>query len=56
MREFTLPSMGADGSRIILGGAYSTPRTLAGDIPEFRYRAEFTSPTIGFRCMLPQNP
>jgi hypothetical protein len=41
-----------DGGYVILGGAYSTPRKLAESVPEFCYRADFVSPTIGFRCML----
>lgn len=43
----------ADGGHVILGGAYCTPRRMSGDIPEFCYRADYISPTIGFRCILP---
>ena len=52
--EWTNDSI-ADGGRIILGGAYCTTRKLSGEIPEFCYRADYTSPTIGFRCILPAN-
>jgi hypothetical protein len=43
----------ADGGRLILGGAYCTSRRFAGELPEFCYRADYMSPTIGFRCILP---
>jgi hypothetical protein len=42
-----------DGGHVILGGAFSTPRKQDGRIPEFCYRADYASPTIGFRCILP---
>lgn len=42
----------ADSARLILGGAYCTPRPLAVTLPEFCYKPDFTSPTIGFRCVL----
>ena len=45
----------ADSARLILGGAYSTPRNLVAGIPEFCYRPDYRSPTLGFRCALP-NP
>ncbi len=44
----------ADSAKLILGGAYTTPRNLAQTLPEFCYRPDFTSPTIGFRCVLPK--
>ena len=43
----------ADSARLILGGAYSTPPKFAGNLPEFCYKPDFSSPTIGFRCVLP---
>ncbi len=42
----------ADSARLILGGAYCTPRPLAVILPEFCYKPDFSSPTIGFRCVL----
>jgi len=44
---------GGRSTRVILGGSYSTPRRLAGEVPEFAYLPDWTSPTIGFRCLLP---
>ncbi len=46
----------ADSARLILGGAYCTPRPLAVTLPEFCYKPDFTSPTIGFRCVLRKPP
>jgi hypothetical protein len=42
----------SDSCRVILGGAFSTPRVPVGEIPEFCYRADYMSPVIGFRCVL----
>lgn len=38
-------------ARLIIGGAYSTP-PAGTPPPEFCYRPDYASPTIGFRCML----
>lgn len=45
----------SDSCHVILGGAYSTPRKMFSGTPEFCYRADYTSPTIGFRCMLEEH-
>ena len=44
---------GTNGGHVILGGAFSTLRKQSNDVPEFCYRADYVSPTIGFRCILP---
>lgn len=45
------------GAKIIIGGSFTTPHDLAGEIPQFCYVPLWKSPTIGFRCVLPlSNP
>ncbi|MBU0508812.1 formylglycine-generating enzyme family protein [bacterium] len=41
-----------DSARMVLGGSYCTPSNLANAIPEFCYREEYRSPSLGFRCVL----
>ena len=50
--EWTQESV--DDARLIIGGAFSTPRVDDDAPPEFCYRPDFRSPTIGFRCLLPR--
>jgi len=44
---------GWNGTKIVLGGGYTTPFDLVDDIPKFGYLPDWKSPSIGFRCMLP---
>jgi len=44
---------GANGTKIVIGGGYTTPFDLVDEIPKFGYLPDWKSSSIGFRCMLP---